>query len=85
MKVVIDIHPSDAKTFVKYLNDDEGIRESAVRQLLSQNKPSGIEQMTAIVGCFGRISKGFMEALEQEKLLDQTARAQVAKELAGLA
>lgn len=84
MKVMIDVHPSDARLFMKYLNGDEGIRESAVRQLLAQNKPAGIEQMTAIVGVFGAISKGFVEGLEFAGLLDSKQREQEARELAGI-
>lgn len=84
MIVTIDVHPSDARLFVKYLNGDEGIRESAVRQLLAQNKPAGIEQMTAIVGVFGRISKGFVEGLQAAGLVDEMQRQQEAKELAGI-
>ncbi len=65
MKITIEVLPRDARLFLKYLNDDEGIRDAAVQQLLANNRPQGIEQMTAVVSTFGAISKGFALALAE--------------------
>lgn len=84
MKVEIDIHPTDALAFTRFLNEDEGLREGAVRLLLQQNNPAGIAKITTIVAVLGRISKGFVEALEREKLFDAKTREAELRVLAGL-
>lgn len=84
MKVTIEVHPADAQLFVRYLNGDEGVREEVVRQLLQQNKPDGIAKMTAIIGVFGRISAGFVTALDARPTTAQE-RAQRYKEARALA
>jgi hypothetical protein len=66
MRVTIEIPPYEARAFVKYLNDDEGMRNAAAQQLLGPNKPVALEQMTAIVNTLGAISRGFVLALATE-------------------
>lgn len=66
MKITIEVSPRDARSFVKYLNDDEGMRDAAVQQLLGPNQPARIEQMTAVVATLGAISRGFVLALAAE-------------------
>jgi len=84
MNVTIGVSPADAQLFVRYLNGDNGMREQVVLQLLQQNRPDGQAQMTAVVGVFGRISRGFMEALEEHSLLDRASREREIRTLAGL-
>lgn len=67
MKITVELPPRDARLFLKFLNDDEGIRDAVVQQLLANNRPQGIEQMTSVVVAFGAISRGFVLALEAEK------------------
>lgn len=88
MKVMIDVQPGDALIFARLLNEDGGFRELATHRLLQQNKNAGIEPWTAFVTVLGRISQGFTEAIEQEKvysLEDHRRRRQEIRELARIA
>ena len=59
MLVQIEVTPEDAGVFFDLLNDDGGMRENAVHQLIGQKKAVGIERYTAFVRVLGAISRGF--------------------------
>lgn len=84
MIVTIDVPDADALVFFEFLNNDEGIREGAVRQLLQQHRPPSEKQWTTLVSVLGNISAGFAAGIEQQGLFDHTQRAEDIKQLAGL-
>ena len=84
MNVAIIVPDADAVVFLNWLNDDEGLREGAVRQLLQQHKPPSIAQWTTLISVLGRISAAFAEGVEQQGLLHEMRRAQELRQLAGL-
>lgn len=78
MKIEIEVPSPDAFVFFNYLNDDEGLREGAVKQLLAQHKPTPIGEWTAIVSVLGAISRAIAIAPGfKAELAYQTAKRMI--------
>lgn len=81
MIVTIEIEAPQALIFFEWLNDDEGLREGAVRQLLQQHQPPSISQWTTLIAVFGALSAAFTMAVTKAGLLDTKKRAEDIRQL----
>lgn len=64
MKVLIELHPTEVKEIVAFLNDDNGLRNAVADKLIPQNKPENVEKWANIVVGLAAISRGLTLALE---------------------
>lgn len=66
MKVQIDVHPDDAVALVKFLNDDQGLRNAVADKMLPQNKPENVSKFVSIINGLGAVSRGLTLALQHD-------------------
>lgn len=75
MIVQIDVHPTDAAALVKFLNDDNGLRNAVAEKLIPQNKPENVAKLTGVVAGLAAVSRGLSLALDAQAQFDEDHRA----------
>jgi hypothetical protein len=62
VKFSVDVPDKDARVFHRFLNNDGGVRDGAVRTLIAQHKPPNIAEWTSIVLVLNALSRAIVLA-----------------------